>query len=144
MQSLAVAPGACAVASRRARPSSVRRLQVLDRLGLERKGRKADLQARILAYFGDAALGAGAAGAAVNGAVQPPREQYKIDAAGAARLSRRLSAAWQWDSERSPPELRARGACAPPHARAWSFSFRPVEPGRPQRVPEGYDTAHAE
>jgi len=102
----------------------VRRLQVLDRLGLERKGRKADLQARILAYFGDAALGAGAAGAAVNSAVQPPREQYKIDAAGAALLRQRLSAAWQWDSERSPPELRARGARAPPHAPALELFFK--------------------
>ncbi|KAK9835201.1 hypothetical protein WJX81_005406 [Elliptochloris bilobata] len=46
--------------------------QVLDRLGLEKKGRKADLQARIAAYFGEPAA---------NGTVQPPREQYKIDAA---------------------------------------------------------------
>lgn len=61
-------------------------VQVLDRLGLDKKGRKADLQARILAYFGEAALAnAGASAVAVaNGAVQPPREQYKIDAAGAA------------------------------------------------------------
>ena len=48
---------------------------MLERLGLDKKGRKADLQARVAAYFGEA----------VNGAVQPPREQYKIDAAGAAR-----------------------------------------------------------
>ena len=47
--------------------------QVLERLGLDKKGRKADMQARVAAYFGEA----------VNGAVQPPREQYKIDAAGA-------------------------------------------------------------
>ena len=48
--------------------------QVLERLGLDKKGRKADLQARVAAYFGEAA----------NGVVQPPLEQYKIDAAGAA------------------------------------------------------------
>lgn len=48
---------------------------MLERLGLDKKGRKADLQARVAAYFGEAA----------NGAVQPPREQYKIDAAGSAR-----------------------------------------------------------
>jgi len=48
--------------------------QVLDRLGLERRGRKAELQARILAYFGEPTAAAGA--------VQPPREQYKVDAAG--------------------------------------------------------------
>lgn len=48
----------------------------LQELGLSKNGLKADLQARLFAYFGEASSVAG------RGTV-PPREQHRLDSAGA-------------------------------------------------------------
>ena len=50
----------------------------LQELGLSRKGLKADLQARLFAYFG-------AANSVAAGGVNPPREQHRLDSAGRTR-----------------------------------------------------------
>lgn len=47
----------------------------LQELGLSKKGLKADLQARLFAYFG-------AANSVAAGGVNPPREQHRLDSAG--------------------------------------------------------------
>ncbi len=47
----------------------------LQELGLSKKGLKADLQARLFAYFG-------AANRVAAGGVNPPREQHRLDSAG--------------------------------------------------------------
>ena len=52
----------------------------LQELGLSKKGLKAELQARLFAYFGEAPSNVAAPGTAV------PREQHRLDSAGAACL----------------------------------------------------------
>ena len=56
----------------------------LQELGLSKKGLKAELQARLFAYFGEASSLAGRGTA-------PPREQHRLDSAGAQFLRHQAS-----------------------------------------------------